>query len=497
VTVTLSHVSLESALEFVTKTAGYQWLKSGNTYIVGTEKSLAVFGPAKLSSNDRITKTVQFENSDPDDLMSSVKLAFPDIIITLIKPGIDTTTVTGDAGKTTTVSARQKGGVLMVTGQADTVKRVADYVALAEGTFHPDVQLSETTTYRIKYVFGPNLITVLHNLVPKLTVINGPAQQFDSGPQLKFTSTGAGSSSSLEDRYTLPSAMPMGAAGDGYKEKPDGKMTSPTLLILNGTRDDITRALDILSKIDVKPVQLLFEAKVTEINDSDQKQLGVNWDFSQFSTSFGEFVPLDATGKPIPGDTDFPGQVLKVGTISRSRIPNMATATIDALIQNGRAKILARPNVAALDGQKATMFVGDTVNYISSISQTTTGENVTTASVNVGVILTLTGRASDDGYITLYLHPEVSTITQFLSVPGGGSLPQLSSRFADTVIRVKDGDTIAIGGLIQDTTNNAVNKVPILGDLPVLGSFFRDVNKKKTRSEIVFFIKTSLIADHA
>ncbi len=497
VTVTLAHVSLESALDYVTKTSGYQWLRTGNTYIVGTDKSLQPFMPQRLMSTDRITRTVQFENSDPDDLMASIKAAIPDTVITLIKPGIDTTTVSSDGGKFTTTSGRQKGGVLMVTGLVDNVKRVGEFVALAEGTFHPSVEQSETSTYRIKYAFGPNLITVLHNLVPKLIVISGPGQQFDSGPAVNFSGSGAGAGNTLVDRYTVASAMPQGAVGDGYKDKADAKLTAPTLLVLNGTRDDVTRALDLLSKIDVKPVQLLFEAKVTEINDTDQKQLGVNWDFSKFNTSFGEFTPLDATGKPIPGDTDFPGQVLKVGTISRSRIPTMASMTIDALINNGRAKLLARPNVAALDGQKATMFVGDTVNYVSSISQTATGQNVTTASVNVGVILSLTGRASDDGYITLYLHPEVSQITQFLQVPGGGSLPQLSSRFADTVIRVKDGDTIAIGGLIQDNVNNSVNKVPILGDLPILGNFFKDVNKKKTRSEVVFFIKTSLIADHA
>jgi type II secretory pathway component GspD/PulD (secretin) len=491
-TVTLSHVSLESALDYVCKSAGFQWLKSGNTYIIGTDKSLQPFMPAKLIATERVTKTVQFQNGDPDDLMSSVKAAIPDVSISLIKPGADTSTSSGTGG-TTTTTVREKGGVLMVTGLADSVKKVQDFVALAENTFHPSVETAETATYRIKYAYGPNLISVLHSLIPKLMVITGPAQQFESGPQIKFTS----GSNDLVDRYTSPSAVKAGADKPGPDEKVDIKLTAPTLLVLSGRREDVTRALDVLSKIDVKPVQLLFEAKVVEVTNGDANKLGLNWDFSGFSTSFGEFTPLDSSGNAVKTSTDYPGQPLKFAPISRSRVPNMATVTLDALFKNDKAKLLARPNVAALDGQKASMFIGDTIKYVESITQTSTGQNITTATINVGVILSLTGRASDDGYITLYLHPEVSSVTQWLAVPGGGSLPQLASRFADTVIRVKDGDTIALGGLIQENDITSIKKVPFLGDLPVLGNFFRDTNKTKNKSEVMFFIKTSLIADHA
>ena len=477
VTVTLTHVSLESALDYVAKLAGYSWIKDGNTYVVGTDKSLAPFKATPVADTARITKTVEFQNADPDDLLASIKATYPDVSIALIKPGADVSTAASAQG-TQTTSVREKGGILMVTGLADQVEAVQSFVTLAEATFHPDIQTSETSTYRVKYAYLPNLMSVLAELVPKLNVITGPSQQFETGGHITFTSD----DNNETDRFTNPAGAPAGNTGSGPIGTVDKNLSAPTLLILTGTKDDITRALDILSKIDIKPTQLLFEAKVAEISENDEHDLGLNWDFTGATTTIGE-----------AGSGTQPFK--QFGAITRTPLSNFANVSLNALFTNGAATLLAKPDVAALDGQRASIFIGNTVNYVSSISQTTTGEDVTTASVKVGVILGLTGRSSGDGYITLYLHPEVSSITNFLTVPGGGELPQLANRFIDTVIRVKDGDTIAIGGLIQTNDLSTVNKVPGLGDIPVFGSLFRDVKKTKERDEVIFFIKTSLIQD--
>jgi type II secretory pathway component GspD/PulD (secretin) len=462
-------------------------LRRENTYLVGTSKSLAAFEPAPVAPSERITRTVQFSNSDADDLIASAKEAVPDVSITLIKPGADTTTSAGAGGATTT-TVREKGGILMVTGPAESVKRAQEFVALAENTFHPSVDDSETTVYRLKYMFGPNLISILHNLVPKLTVITGPAQEYESGAKLSFTSGGANSSLSLTDRYTGASAMAAGSKDVGPSDKTDAKLTSPTMLILTGTHDDITRALDVLSKVDVKPSQIMYEAKVIEIDDNDEKQLGVNCDIS------GALASLAGVGNA----TKFTfGSLASNSSSFTPGSSNLLETSVNALITNGRSKLLANPNISAIDGQRATVFIGDTINYVQSITQTTTGENVTTASVPVGVLLGLSGRVSDDGFITVYLHPEVDSVTQWTSVPGGGELPQLSTRLADTIIRVKSGDTIAIGGLTEDDFTYSTNKVPILGDLPILSNIFNNVTRNKTRENVMFLIKTSIVPDHA
>lgn len=263
------------------------------------------------------------------------------------------------------------------------------------------------------------------------------------------------------------------------------------MLILTGNPDDLARAQQILAQVDVKPAMILYEAKVTEINDQDQRDIGLNWDFQTATTTVGELGAQGILG----GVTGTAGAPIELGTFSRTPISDLATATLDALFTNGDAKLLADPNIAAINGFPASVFIGDTVNYIQSITSSTTGQNVTTASVNVGVTLRVTGKVNPDGYITLNIHPEVSSISSYLSTPGGGELPNIATRFADTTVRVKDGETIAIGGLIQTSDILNITKVPLFGDLPFFGPLFRDTQHSKQTTEVVFFLKTSILKD--
>jgi type II secretory pathway component GspD/PulD (secretin) len=256
---------------------------------------------------------------------------------------------------------------------------------------------------------------------------------------------------------------------------------------MSGSDADIVRAQNILAQVDVKPAMVLYEAKVTEINNQDQNNIGLNWNFQTATTTFGEMGAA-----VLGGVSSGAGQPIKLGDFTRTPISNLATATLDALVTNGDAKILADPNIEAIDGFPANVFIGDTVNYVSSITSSSTGENITTGSVNVGVTLRVTGKVNPDGYVTLNIHPEVSTISSFLSTPGGGQLPNVATRFADTTVRVKDGETIAIGGLIQTNDILNITKVPLFGDLPFFGQLFRDTQHQKNKTEVVFFLKTTI-----
>ncbi|GIV08261.1 MAG: hypothetical protein KatS3mg019_0352 [Fimbriimonadales bacterium] len=146
---------------------------------------------------------------------------------------------------------------------------------------------------------------------------------------------------------------------------------------------------------------------------------------------------------------------------------------------------MASPSVATLDGRPATIFIGDEVNYVKLIQQTPQGANVQTDSVQAGIILKVLPRVHEDNSITLQIQPEVSVITGFLEVPGGGRLPQLARRNADTTIRVANGETIIIGGLIRESDIKTIQKVPLLGDLPFLGYLFRRTTSTRDKSEII------------
>ena len=164
------------------------------------------------------------------------------------------------------------------------------------------------------------------------------------------------------------------------------------------------------------------------------------------------------------------------------------------MYQSGDAKLLSSPNISALDGQPAAVFIGDSITYVSSVTTGPTGQNITTATVNAGIKLLVTGKINNDGYVTMNIHPEVSTPTFKPSI-GGAVLPDISTREATTTVRVKDGDTIAIGGLISQQDVKNITKVPFLGDLPFFGQLFRDSQTSHNRNEIVIFVKVSIQKD--
>jgi type II secretory pathway component GspD/PulD (secretin) len=109
--------------------------------------------------------------------------------------------------------------------------------------------------------------------------------------------------------------------------------------------------------------------------------------------------------------------------------------------------------------------------------------------VPVGIILLVHPRVNDEGNITLRVHPVVSTLTAITD-----GLPQTSSREAETIVRVKDGDTIVIGGLIRDEDTKQMSKIPLLGDLPILGHLFRNESRTKRRSEVTVYLTIKLIS---
>nr|WP_246385355.1 type II and III secretion system protein [Armatimonas rosea] len=231
--------------------------------------------------------------------------------------------------------------------------------------------------------------------------------------------------------------------------------------------------------------QFNYEARLVEVSKDDLTKLGINYDFGR-AVQIGE---NDNGGNGSVINQVGGGRKLNGGAIFRT--PYSVASQIDALATLGKANILARPNLSALDGNPAVTFIGDQIPYVISQSISPTGGlNVQTGVANAGIQLQVTGRSNGDGTMTIYVHPEISTITQFV-----GGLPQISRRMVDTTIRIKDGETIAIGGLVQKQDIDTMKKVPGLGDLPVLGQLFRSNERRIKESEVLIFITCRLSKD--
>ena len=469
ITVSLAHVSLEEALDLITKLSGYQYAKIGRTYLVGTPTAIATLTASGTAQAPPTTGVISFTYSSPDDLSNIIKQLYPNVKTT--------------PGKS---NGSGSGGVLVVTGTSDDIDAVRRIIADAEAQLSHNIQSSRTEVYNIKYASADDLQTVLGRLVPGVIITPAPTQRaYAAAP----TTADAGGVTSSSTSYGAAAAATGGTTTSVTGNIPVKATT--TALLLTGSEADLVRAHQVLATVDVRPAQINYEARVIETSVNNDDQLGLLYNFGGAQSTIGELLqPGESPGSnPIVA---FPGKILKGLTFGRTPVTSLVTVKLNALFNDQNTKILASPNISAIDGQPAATFVGDTVSYISSVTQSPTGQNITTSTVNAGIKLFVTGKINNDGYITMNVHPEVSLVT--LSSPGAGGVqvPDVRVREATTTVRVKDGETLVIGGLINDQDIKTIQKVPILGDIPFFGQLFRNNQRQHTHDQVMIFIKVSI-----
>lgn len=269
-------------------------------------------------------------------------------------------------------------------------------------------------------------------------------------------------------------------------------------LILFGTATEYQRAKNLLRELDVPIKQVSLEAKVLAINKSAAKDLGIEWKWSEIP-QYPDYHPTTSTSSNNVS-TITEGYYTRnhgnsgYGIIQFGRNPEGLKyeayygAKINALITNGKAKILSRPHVSTIQGNEAVMSVGDRI----PIPRVDVSNNITTTSYtyeDAGIILKVTPRINDDGTITATVYTEVST-PQYVPAMG---VYRFNKRSADTIITLQDGEPMVIGGLIGKEEEDSISKVPFLGDLPLLGALFRNHHKSNSESELMIFLTAHVI----
>jgi type IV pilus assembly protein PilQ len=240
-------------------------------------------------------------------------------------------------------------------------------------------------------------------------------------------------------------------------------------LVLTATAAQMKVVDDLLGQVDNALPQVLIEASVAEVPTSVIKDLGFAW---QQSTTF----TVNSTGT---GSTT--GQL----QIAVSAPP--ITTILTTLINENKARLLANPRIAVQDGQTAQMTIGDKIPF-QIINATGVASLVI---LDAGVKLEITPRVNKDGYVTVKMHPEVSEI----ATPGSAGVPPtISTREADSSLTVKDGTAIVLAGLIQKNETQTTVKVPLLGDIPILGWLFKEEKTNVTDTEVVFVVTPHILA---
>ncbi len=252
-------------------------------------------------------------------------------------------------------------------------------------------------------------------------------------------------------------------------------------LVVTGTPTQQEAVAALLQQLDVPVGQVIVQAVVVDITSTSLKDLGVEWSVMNAPLTFTEVPPPPA-----------PGQ-LAVGPVLRDAL----FAKLHALVQEGFAKVLSDPRVGTFDGQEALIFAGDQIPIVNS---TTAGNPpVTTQTVTfqpIGVTLKVIPKVNADRTITVQIHPVVTTATSFTAAtatnPNG--LPIIATREAVTSMQVGDGDSIILGGLMKFSDVANIKKIPLLGDLPFIGSLFRLTNVNHTESEVVIIMTPRILA---
>ncbi|MFB3069040.1 MAG: type II secretion system protein GspD [Acidobacteriota bacterium] len=184
---------------------------------------------------------------------------------------------------------------------------------------------------------------------------------------------------------------------------------------------------------------------------------------------------------------------MDVGTLADDNF----TAVIQLLQTVGTTDVLSTPRISVVENEEAKILVGTREAFITSVvTQTqqaaTTSEEVTF--IDVGVSLTVTPTINQEGFVTMKIKPEVSSVTRTLTTASGNEIPIVQTSTAETTVMVKDGVTIVIAGLIEDQSLNTTKKIPILGDIPILGAAFRSKEEEVIKSELVIFLTPTIIS---
>ena len=257
-------------------------------------------------------------------------------------------------------------------------------------------------------------------------------------------------------------------------------------LILYGTQAEYERAKKLMELLDVELKQVSVEAKFLAINKNESKNLGIEW----FWSDAPQYPERDSDGSFERNFNDTTGY----GIFRFGRGPEgypfewYYGARINALVTNGKAKLLSRPNITTIQGHEAVIYVGNTV----PIEKSQTTDSITTSSYeyrDAGIKLKCTPRINEDGTITAKLYTEVSTP----SYDENTKAYRFNVRTAETTITVRDGEPMIIGGLIGAEEEKSISKIPFLGDLPILGALFRSHKKNKSESELMIFLTAHVI----
>ncbi len=266
-------------------------------------------------------------------------------------------------------------------------------------------------------------------------------------------------------------------------------------LMIITTPKIITDIERVVKNIDQPALQITLSARLIEVGVEDEEKLGINW--SKLSTKTGEFI---YEGNVQPASSTTGGAQLQpfeqfndlndIGnTIWRSQ--PIYEIALDWLLKNSRAEVLTNTKVTTMNSRTAMIKLQDIIPYVTSAGGV--GGQVTVKEAEVGISLAITPQVNTDGFITVNIKPEVSSLFEFIGPDQ--TIPRIVRRSADLTVRVKNHQSIIVGGLMGITSTKSIHKVPFFGDIPFIGGLFRYTVTLMKKTDLIIEVTPHILVD--
>jgi type II secretory pathway component GspD/PulD (secretin) len=422
------------------------------------------------------------------------------------------------------VRAAVSGSNVMLTGSPEDVTRARALIALLDV---PEFGTRYVQIYRLKNVDAKSVAELIQRSFPSVSITvdaslnalsvtaSAADQQRIADGVARLDGTAGGSASTGESGNTvttlgpqaheviqLQSIVPNSGYGNSTSPQdiasavqqalsvanPDLRVVVPNgtqQVILTGNPQSVRAAKALIAELDIVPQSVVLDTEILELDESSSRNLGLQLGTTSIGTTFSEVQPT-----PDPNN-GVPGRLIRLQPLTRTGISFQAQ--VNLLIQNGNARVLADPRITTLSGRTATIRAGDSISILTTVG----GGSGTVATTQLqtfqtGVTLDITPIITNNGELSVALHPVVNSLGGFLN-----GVPQISTRDTQTTVHLRDNETLVIGGLIQETLQRTESKIPLLGDLPLIGRAFRNQNTTTTRNELIIVVTPHLLGGSA
>jgi len=383
---------------------------------------------------------------------------------------------------------------VVVSGPAETLTVIAQIIKELDANPAAERRIF---VYWLKNANATNLMTILNNLFQEMQALNQQvtgSRSSMTGGQRNAAGGAAGGMAAAGGGGTSTSSS---STGDSLSEETyfEADPNTNSLLIMTSSKN-YDKIKPIIEELD-KPVgQVLIKVLFAELTHSNSVDWGTEFSMLNLRDDGGATQSVGVFGRPLelttPGSATSP---LGPGTpgpmgLSVRTLEGEIDFTIHALQETGRLNVLSRPYVLTRNNQMATITVAEEVPIPSGTSQgTATTQTNYTYRNDIGIVLEVTPSVNPEGLVNMTVSPKITTRTGETVQISEDLFPEVfATRSATTRVAVLNGQTIVIGGLIEDQMNETIRKIPLLGDIPIAGALFRRTIKEKTKTELLIFL---------